>query len=72
MEDRTGGEGGVQCSSEGVRVTVCQQLGDPEAEARQQDRDGYGNGKKVEVGGFGRGKGKLAGELSRGKNGVKS
>lgn len=72
VEDRTGGEGGVQCCSRGVRVTVCQQLRDPEAEGRHQDWDGYGNGKKVGMGGLGRGKWKLAGELSRGKNLVKS
>lgn len=55
-----------------VLLTLCQKVGDPEAEARQQVWDGYRNGRKMEMGGLGRGKGKLARELSRGKNGVKS
>lgn len=58
MEDRTGGEGGVQCCSESIRVTVCQQLGDPEGEARQQDWDRYGKSRKVGMGELGRGKGR--------------
>lgn len=37
---------------------MCQQLGDPEAEAKQQDWDEYGKGRKVGMGGLGRGKGR--------------
>lgn len=37
---------------------MCQQLGDPEGEARQQDWDRYRKSRKVGMGDLGRGKGR--------------
>lgn len=59
------GTGGASMVSESLGASS---RGTPAAGARQQGRDGYGNGRKMGAGWLGRGEGELAG----GKMGVKS